>query len=237
MHQSFTKKNMGQIKYTTFSECGARRDNEDYCKVVANPDKDRYLFVVCDGMGGHAMGEVASQVICTTICDYWNSAPVDSDTETVLKGAFYKASEALDAKADVLNHVEMGTTMVLATIVGNQLTIAHCGDSRCYFLRPNVGVVYQTKDHVCHSVFGDFIDKSFFSYHASKAEVEIHRFELQQSDRIFLCTDGVSSYCYPDILQERLMDDKSPEDVADVIQFLCEKFSKDNYTGILIYNE
>lgn len=82
---------MGQIRYATFSECGARRDNEDYCEVVVNPDKDRYLFVVCDGMGGHAMGEVASQVICTTICDYWNSALVDSDTETVLKGAFYRA--------------------------------------------------------------------------------------------------------------------------------------------------
>jgi protein phosphatase len=233
----FYDKIMGQIRYTSFSECGARRDNEDYCQVVADPDKERYLFVVCDGMGGHAMGEVASQVICTTICDYWNSAPVDSDTQTVLKEAFHKASEALDAKSDVLNHVEMGTTMVLAAIVGNQLTIAHCGDSRCYFLRPNFGLVYQTKDHVCHSVFGDFIDKSFFSYHASKAEIEIHRFELQQSDRIFLCTDGVSSYCDPDILKERLMDDKSPEDVADVVQFLCEKFSKDNYTGILIYYE
>ena len=233
----FYDKIMGQIRYTSFSECGARRDNEDYCQVVADPDKERYLFVVCDGMGGHAMGEVASQVICTTICDYWNSAPVDSDTQTVLKEAFHKASEALDAKSDVLNHVEMGTTMVLAAIVGNQLTIAHCGDSRCYFLRPNFGLVYQTKDHVCHSVFGDFIDKSFFSYHASKAEIEIHRFELQQSDRIFLCTDGVSSYCDPDILKERLMDDKSPEDVADVVQFLCEKFSKDNFTGILIYYE
>ena len=228
---------MGQIRYTSFSECGARRDNEDYCQVVADPDKERYLFVVCDGMGGHAMGEVASQVICTTICDYWNSAPVDSDTQTVLKEAFHKASEALDAKSDVLNHVEMGTTMVLAAIVGNQLTIAHCGDSRCYFLRPNFGLVYQTKDHVCHSVFGDFIDKSFFSYHASKAEVEVQHFELKQGDRIFLCTDGVSSYCDPNILKERLMDDKSPEDVADVIQFLCEKFSKDNYMGILICSD
>ena len=228
---------MGQIRYTSFSECGVRRDNEDYCKVVINPDEGRYLFVVCDGMGGHAMGEVASQVICTTICDYWNSVPVDSDIETVLKEAFHRASEALDTKADVLNHVEMGTTMVLAAIVGNQLTIAHCGDSRCYFLRPNVGVVYQTKGHVCHSVFGDFIDKSFFSYHASKAKVEVQQFEMQQGDRLFLCTDGVSSYCDPDILHERLMDDKSPEDVADVIQFLCEKFSKDNYTGILIYSD
>ena len=225
---------MEQIKYATFSECGVRRDNEDYSQIIANHDKGRYLFVVCDGMGGHAMGEVASRVICTTICDYWNSAPVDADTETVLREAFHQASEALDAKADVLNHVEMGTTMVLAAIVGNHLTIAHAGDSRAYFLRPNVGLVYQTEDHVCHSIFGDFIDKSFFSYHSSKAEVEVQHFALQKGDRIFLCTDGVSSYCDPQILKERLMDDKSPEDIIDVITFLCEKFSKDNYTGIVV---
>ena len=228
---------MGQIRYTTFSECGVRRDNEDYCQVVVDPDKVRYLFVVCDGMGGHAMGEVASLVICTTICDYWNSAPVDSDTETVLKEAFHRASEALDVKADVLNHVEMGTTMVLAAIMGNQLTIAHCGDSRCYFLRPNVGVVYQTKDHVNHSVWGDFIDCSFFSYQRDKADVEIRHFELQQGDRIFLCTDGVSSYVNPDILRDRLMDNKEPEEIVDIVKYLCEKSdTPDNYSGILVLN-
>ncbi len=229
---------MGQIKYTAFSECGVRRDNEDYCQVVVNPDKDRYLFVVCDGIGGHAMGEVASQVICTTICDYWNSALVDSDTETVLKGAFYRASEALDAKADVLHKVEMGTTMVLAAIYNDKITIAHCGDSRCYLLRPNVGVVYRTEDHVEHSVWGVYINRSFFSYHRQNANVEISQFDLQPGDRVFLCTDGVSSYVNPDILRDRLMDDKSPEDVVDIVKFLCEKSNTpDNYSGILVFNE
>ncbi len=229
---------MGQIRYATFSECGARRDNEDYCEVVVNPDKDRYLFVVCDGMGGHAMGEVASQVICTTICDYWNSALVDSDTETVLKGAFYRASEALDAKADVLHKVEMGTTMVLAAIYNDKITIAHCGDSRCYLLRPNVGVVYRTEDHVEHSVWGVYINRSFFSYHRQNANVEIRQFDLQPGDRVFLCTDGVSSYVNPDILRDRLMDDKSPEEVADIVKFLCEKSNTpDNYSGILVFND
>ena len=228
---------MRNVIYTTFSESGVRRDNEDYCKAVVNSNDDRYLFVVCDGMGGHAMGEVASQVVCTAICDYWNSAPIDLEAETVLREAFRSASEALDAKADVLNHVEMGTTMVLAAIIGNRLTIAHAGDSRAYFLRPDVGVVYQTQDHVNHSVWGDFIDRSFFSYQREKADVEIHQFELQTGDRIFLCTDGVPTIIVPDIIVRRSMADKSPEDVADIIQFFCEKFSKDNYSGILIYNE
>jgi len=229
---------MGQIRYTSFSERGVRRENEDYCQVVENPEDGRYLFVVCDGMGGHAMGEVASQVICTTICDYWEHAPFDNGVESVLENAFRMASEALDAKADVLHKVETGTTMVLAAIFKDKVTIAHCGDSRGYLLRPNAGLVYQTQDHIENNVWGEYINRSFFSYHREYAKVEIKQFDLEPGDRIFLCTDGVSTYIDPDILTSRLRDDKSPEEVVDVIKFLCENGrSQDNYTGILVYNE
>lgn len=228
---------MGQIKYASFSERGIRTNNEDYIQIEVNQADDRYLFVVCDGMGGHDKGEIASQVVGSTICEYWEKASPDNDIKYVFREAFKQASEALDAKADMFNHVEMGTTMVLAAIDGNELTIAHAGDSRAYFLRPDDGVIYQTKDHLAHSVWGDSIDRSFFSYQRDKANVEIRQFDLQAGDRIFLCTDGVPTIIVPDIITRRSMADKSPEDVADIIQFFCEKFSKDNYSGILIYNE
>ena len=229
---------MGKIRYASFSEVGVRRDNEDYCQVVADPDNDRYLFVVCDGMGGHRFGETASQVVCTTICEYWEHASFEHGVENVLQSAFHLASEALDTKADVLHKAEMGTTLVLAAIVDGAVVIAHCGDSRGYLLRPSAGMVYQTDDHIEHNVWGEYINRSFFSYHRESAKVEIKQFDLQPGDRIFLCTDGVSSYIDPNILTNRLMDDKSPEEVADVIKFLCENGrSQDNYTGILIYME
>lgn len=228
---------MDKIRFATFSECGVRRDNEDYCQVVTNPDEDRYLFVVCDGMGGHAMGEVASYVVCKTICDYWQQTSFEDGVESVLKASCGEASKALDVKADVLNHVEMGTTMVLAAICGNKVTIVHAGDSRCYLLRPNEGVVYQTQDHINHSVFGDFIDRSFFSYHSDKANVEFRQFELKHGDRLFLCSDGVWQYVAPYILTDRLMDDKTPEEIADVLSFLAERSSQDNFTGIVVYYE
>ena len=228
---------MGTVRYASFCECGIRSNNEDYCQVVANPEVGRYLFVVCDGMGGHAMGEVASRVVCETICDYWQQASFNDGVEIVLKEAFKEASKALDAKSDMLKHAEMGTTMVLAAIDGNHLTIAHAGDSRCYFLRPSIGVVYQTKDHVNHSVWGDFIDRSFFSYERNRAKVEIRQFHLELGDRVFLCTDGISSYVDPNILKERLLDDKTPEEIVDVIEFLAERGSQDNYSGCLVYYE
>ena len=226
---------MGTVRYASFCECGIRNNNEDYCQVVVNPEIGRYLFVVCDGMGGHAMGEVASQVVCSTICEYWEKASFDKGVEPVLQNAFKLASDALDGKADVLHKVEMGTTLVLAAIDGNQLYIAHAGDSRAYLLQ-NEEVAYQTQDHIEHNVWGDFINRSFFSYQREKADVEIRQFELNPGDRILLCSDGVCQFIAPDILTRRSMDDKSPEDVIDVILFLCEKFSKDNYTAIFLFS-
>lgn len=229
---------MSKIRCASFSECGVRTNNEDYIQMVSDHDDSRYLFVCCDGMGGHSMGEVASQVVATTICEYWEQASFDDGLEPVLQTAFRLASEALDAKADVLHKVEMGTTMVLAAIYNDKITIAHCGDSRCYLLRPNVGIVYRTEDHIEQSVWGDYINRSFFSYHRLNANVEIRQFDLQPGDRVFLCTDGVSSYVNPDILRDRLMDDKSPEEVVDVVKFLCEKSkTPDNYSGILVFVE
>ena len=229
---------MSKIRCASFSECGVRTNNEDYIQIVSDHDDGRYLFVCCDGTGGHSMGEVASQVVATTICEYWEQASFADGVEPVLQTAFRLASEALDTKADVLHKVEMGTTMVLAAIYNDKITIAHCGDSRCYLLRPNLGIVYRTEDHIEQSVWGDYINRSFFSYHRQNANVEIRQFDLQPGDRVLLCTDGVSSYVNPDILRDRLMDDKSPEEVADIVKFLCEKSnSPDNYSGILVFNE
>ena len=52
-------------------ECGPRRKNEDYIAVREMPEQERLVFVLCDGMGGHHLGEVASKLVAEHICDYW----------------------------------------------------------------------------------------------------------------------------------------------------------------------
>ena len=52
-----------KIEYTTFSEAGTRPYNEDYIRVVEMPEQYRTMFVLCDGMGGHAMGDLASHTV------------------------------------------------------------------------------------------------------------------------------------------------------------------------------
>ncbi len=222
-----------QIKYITFTEKGIRRYNQDVFKVIVSTDQSKALFVVCDGMGGHAMGDVASKTVCDAIASYWENNHNARDCKSKVIAACKAASSAMDERADKLNRVEMGTTLVLASIEGNKMTIAHCGDSRCYLLRGDE-VVYRTEDHVGFNSGLEVVTKCFFSYRPDIVQPDIKHFELQSGDRIFLCSDGVYKSAAPEILAARLMDDKPLEDVVDVIKFLCEKFSDDNYTGVLV---
>lgn len=221
-----------KIEYTTFSEAGRRRDNQDVCRVVEMPEHNRVLMVVCDGMGGHSMGDVAAEIVCNAICEYWMNNPDIPDSGTKVTEACKVASDALYARSRVVRPIEMGTTMVMASVEGNIVTIAHCGDSRCYLLRDGA-VVYQTQDHVDPHWGSEVVTRCFFSTNPEVAVPEVARFEVQSGDRIFLCSDGVYKAMAPQILTARLQDDKSLEQVVDVIKFMCEKFSTDNYTGIL----
>ena len=115
---------------------------------------------------------------------------------------------------------------------GNKVTIAHCGDSRCYLLRDG-GVVHQTQDHSDPYMGSEVVTKCFFSMASEVAVPDFAQFEVKSGDRIFLCSDGVYKSMVPQILTARLQDNKPLEEVVDVIKFLCEKYSKDNYTGIL----
>lgn len=216
--------------YTIFSETGKRIANQDICRVVEMPEQNRCLLVVCDGMGGHAMGDAAAETVCNAVCNFWEDNPGRSDCEEKVLTAFAYASEALYYRSRMVRPIEMGTTLVMASVENNTVTIAHCGDSRCYLLR-NGEVVHQTTDHSRPGT--EIVTRCFFSMDPEVAIPDITRIEMEKGDRIFLCTDGVYKAMAPQILAARLQDDKTLEDVVDVIKFMCEKLSTDNYSGIL----
>lgn len=216
--------------YTIFSETGKRIANQDICRVVEMPEENRCLLVVCDGMGGHAMGDAAAETVCNAVCNFWEDNPGKSDCEEKVLTAFAHASEALYYRSRMVRPIEMGTTLVMASVENNTVTIAHCGDSRCYLLR-NGEVVHQTTDHSRPGT--EIVTRCFFSMDPEVAIPDITRIEVEKGDRIFLCTDGVYKAMAPQILAARLQDDKMLEDVVDVIKFMCEKLSTDNYSGIL----
>ena len=218
------------MEFVAFSESGVRRCNQDAWRVVETPK--RTIMVVSDGMGGHSMGDVAAETVCNAVCCHWEENPENTDSADKVFTACAKAAEALYSRSRVVRPIEMGTTFVMASVEGDVATIAHCGDSRCYLLRDGE-VVFQTTDH-CDPLYGsEVVSRCFFSFNPQDAVPDVVQLQVQPGDRIFLCSDGVYKSMAPQILSARLQDDKPLDAVVDVIKFMCEKFSTDNYTGIL----
>ena len=220
------------IEYSTFSETGRRRENQDYIQVFADKKKDRAAFILCDGMGGHAQGGLAAKIVATSITrDMKQNHPAD---KSGLHAMISHASRTIDTIAEVYGGVMMGTTMVMAYIDGDEVTVMHCGDSRCYVYDADKNIKYVTADHNAGDYMGAPITRCFFSGEPEKAEPDVKTFKAASGDRILLCSDGVYPCMAPDILRDRMMDDKPIEDIMDTFKFMCEKFSDDNYSAILI---
>ena len=117
-----------KIRHATISKTGRRKNNEDAFTVIDLPDNNRFMGIVCDGLGGHSFGEIASETVCNTITDFWMKHICMQDCDSKVKRACKKASCAIDQKVYELHHAEMGTTMVMASIENDVATIAHIGD-------------------------------------------------------------------------------------------------------------
>lgn len=222
-----------KIQYATISQCGRRSNNEDAFRVINNSSDEQWMGIVCDGLGGHPMGEVASATIIESICSFYEEHHSNVNVITMIEDACKEAVKQLDTKADNLNHVNMGTTLAMAILKGNKVTIAHIGDSRCYLVRKDGNIIYQTKDHTMLSFGWEIICKCFIAYNEEIAVPEINQFDVEPGDRILICSDGLYKSIAPNILTERMTDEKSPEEIIDIFAFLCEKNGDDNYTGIL----
>jgi len=225
---------MSKMKYIQFSEKGPRMNNEDCLNVVEIADK-RTLFVVCDGMGGHSCGEVASKTVCDSFSAYWQEHPDTVDSIQKIEDAAKVASQAID---EASGYYQMGTTLVMASIEGQTAHIAHAGDSRCYVIDIKGNVKYRTIDHIeSSSISLPYINRAFFTRHPEDAVPEIKVVELQPLDRILLCTDGLYNAIDDETLLHTLQCAKDVEQVADKYRTICAEKAGDNYTAIIIEME
>ena len=221
-----------KITYNTFSEKGTRGENQDFIQTVVDKDNGRYAFILCDGMGGHVHGGLAARIVSTSIArDIKQNTPADLEG---IHAMVTRAAWTLDTMSEVYGGAKMGTTMVMGYIDGDTITVMHCGDSRCYVYDADKNIKYVTADHNAGDYMGAPITRCFFTGEPEKAEPDVKTFKVAPGDRIFLCSDGVYPCMAPDILRDRMMDDKPIEDIMDTFKFMCEKFSDDNYSAILV---
>ena len=138
------------MNYYALTDIGkVRNKNQDQATVIANV-KDQVIAIVCDGMGGHRAGEIASRVVMDQFVNCFDSIPPFDNVDELKKWVnetIYEADAIVKrmAKQNVEHH-GMGTTIVVAILMDNVIYISHVGDSRAYVLK-NDQLMQLTKDH------------------------------------------------------------------------------------------
>ncbi len=190
----------------SINEIGQRSNQEDSIIQWNN-----CLFVLCDGMGGHEKGEVASQTVCQSIVTWFeDNIKDDSFSDSQLREAIEYAYTELD-KYDDGNPRKMGTTLTLLYIHNRGVTAAHMGDSRIYHIRPSQhdeGILYQSRDHslvfdlfqageISYDEMATFSQKNIVTRAMTPGEDNrmrpdiIHVTDIRPDDWFVLCSDGM----------------------------------------------
>jgi protein phosphatase len=248
-----------RIESKSITHVGLKRPlNEDsYC---ANDEQG--LYVVADGMGGHAHGEVASRLAVETIEEFVKLTAGDNDVtwpygidETLslngnrLKTAIRFANQRLLEHAKSAAGCEgMATTVVAALVSGDAAEIAHVGDSRLYLIRDG-GLTRLTSDHswVNEQVLSGVINDEQARNHPLRnvvtralggrpdLEVDVQTVSLQPGDRLLLCSDGLTTMLDDDeILRIVLENDGGVDQADELIDAANRSGGEDNTTAILL---
>ena len=206
------------------------------------------VYIVCDGMGGHAAGQVASDIAIRTIVHSIKTGdPPPAPGQDPLVAAMRAANAAVYQRAqmDPACH-GMGTTGVALRFEENLVHIAHCGDSRCYLLRH--GQLQQlTRDHSLRNLYQDRPDligqlgpaTSNVIIRAvgldAAVEIEHNTIAIEHGDLYLLCCDGLSDLVDDWMIREIVTSGESLESMADnLIRAANNNGGTDNITVVLV---
>ncbi|CAN5399247.1 protein phosphatase 2C domain-containing protein [soil metagenome] len=208
------------------------------------------LFVVADGMGGHAGGDVASAIALNRVIEADREFASAHDAEFALRTALGAANTML--AETVFDHPEltgMGTTVSAILRSGNEIALAHIGDSRVYLYRE--GVLTQiTADHtfVQRLVDSGRITQEEAAVHPRRSvlmrvlgdvdsapEIDTAVIEVQPGDRWLLCSDGLSSYVSDDKIEAALKNILDVNEAAErLIKDSLDQGAPDNVTVVIV---
>lgn len=233
-------------------ELGQRDNQEDsiFPAFGKATDDDR-LFILCDGMGGHEHGEVASQTVCKAMSDTILSLSKQSFTDDDLLDALQTAYRQLDC-LDNSHLRKMGTTLCLLYFHQGGLTAAHIGDSRIYHTRPKENrILFQSRDH---SLVYDLYQAGEISYEEMRTSLQkniitraiqpgeenrvrpaiVHIADIQPGDYFYICSDGMLEQMDNDELCRLLSTDGSDEKKRMQL-IAATSDNKDNHSAYLIH--
>jgi protein phosphatase len=223
-----------------------RTSNEDSFAVNL---KNR-LFLVADGMGGHAGGEIASSMAVDALQECVAGSDSDENPEESLRLAAQEAnSRVYQKQLQNPDLAGMGSTLTALSIRGQKFYIAHVGDSRAYRLRG--GQLEQlTRDHslVWHLFENGVLRKKDLSTHPQKnlitrsigphpeVDIDLEQGEAREGDVFLLCSDGLTDVISDEGIGEALADTgRTPQQLGeDFVNSANEAGGPDNVTVVIV---
>lgn len=231
------------MKYFSVSDTGkVRKNNED--RYINHEGEGYSLFVVCDGMGGHNSGEIASEIAANSIKKYIVSNFRNEDSFTLISNAVKNAHKNIYQKSvEDPKHKNMGTTVVIALIVNNILYFANAGDSRIYLYSKDK-LQQLTKDH---SYVQELLDAGAISEEEAiffprneitsclgtylDYQLDIDRKKLEVGDVILLATDGLTDMIEDPDIENVLIENYGVKYTSEMLLYMANSTGgKDNIT-------
>lgn len=236
-----------ELQYVSFSHIGQRSKNEDAIYPKTN-DKTTNLYMVCDGVGGAARGEVASNLVIESISECISSSNYTKLRSKIIEDAVENAEIKLNSYLE--DHPDssgMATTVTVAYFSDTSALVAHIGDSRIYHFR-NGKILFKSTDHslVSELLRYKHITEEEALNHPRKNEItravvagrkgvkpEIKIIDdIEQGDVFLLCSDGVME-SLTDAELIKMVGNNINESANEIVDN-CSINSKDNFSGILI---
>ncbi len=234
------------IRVGAATNVGRVRDHNEDSFCVNRKHK---IFIVADGMGGHAAGEIASNQLKDYIEEFLLKEEKDVSVHDRLTMGVQAANRAIyqmgiqDAKKR-----GMGTTATILTVAAGRYYIAQVGDSRCYRLRKGkfeqitrdhsrVFQLYEsgliTKDEMEDHPLSNVITRSIGNH--STVDPDVYEGDIEFGDRFLLCSDGLSGEVRDSQVEAILDAHKDPQEAVDVlIETALENGGKDNVTAVIL---
>ena len=210
-----------KLIWSVRTECGPEREkNED--SVYPNSSGNKmapFKAAVCDGLGGHAKGEIASKIATDSM---------DAEEDSLVKIIENANSNINSYQEKNIDAKGMGTTMTAINIDKNGfMEVAHVGDSRCYVLS-NRNLVKLTEDQNVPG-YQNVLKQALGT--REKLDIQKIDFQLNKGDVVFLCTDGLYNEFGEEYLKKRLQEGVSANTLVG--EALLQK-PKDNVSAIVI---
>ena len=238
------------------TDVGRKRPiNEDSMASVIPDDprvllKKGALFIVADGLGGHAKGEVASRMTVEAASNVYYQEKQSSDIASLLLHAVQRANEVIYQQIDVEDKTSfgaMGSTCTAAVLQNNVAYIANVGDSRAYMIRQGqIRQISQDHSWVAEQVRAGKLTQEQAHGHArgniitrclgtsTSIEVDVFIEPVQDGDTLLLCSDGLTNFLSNEELAAFVEQYEGQESVDQLIACANERGGTDNITVIVV---